>query len=64
MTASRPRWCVVCGHLHYSQTGYCAAHRDLAALDRLPPDHLTSLPMQAAGLTQGEESTTRKGKES
>lgn len=46
---TRPRWCVVCGHLHYSETGLCTAHRDLV-LDEVPADPIEVLPMQADAL--------------
>lgn len=59
MSYARPRWCKACGHLHYSVTGYCAAHRDLHALDGVPANELESLPTMGDELSCDKPEVTR-----
>lgn len=55
------RRCTICGgqvgrrgRLTADGRAWCRGHADLVALDALPPDPLTSLPMQAGDLTYAE----------
>jgi hypothetical protein len=66
---TRMRWfCCLCGELtdrepDAGRRALCRAHSNVA-LDTVPPDPLTSLPMQAADTLHGEDASPATGTES
>lgn len=58
------KFCPYCGQMIEAKSIACRRHSQLYLLDAVPPDPLTSLPTMAQSAQTGEESTTRKGKES